>query len=333
MSRFARRLGSPALSLVCVLALGWPHAVRTTLYRSLYPLVALDHASLAASPAELVPLGYLVDDAAELAHFRAVAEPVTAGIDDESVRLRKLTDFIYSYHPGRANRPIIEGGRERGARAIFADIQTGKFALCGQKTLVLAAMWRSLGGDVRQIRFSRGDDIAWFAAHYGIEVYSARWRKWFYFDATLNGFATSDTGEPLSLVEINDHVASGEPVTMVASDTHFDWTAAQFIEALRANQLQVYSLDNRFRGQDPDRRFGRLNFGYAWLSALPRPFDKLMDAVTGDAATRFVAAANTEPPASAFALNLTANRIEPEPSPSDPPRAARAGRGRHRPSF
>lgn len=318
------------------MTLGWPHAVRTSLYRSLYPLVALDQTVLAAPPAKLVPFGYRVDDAAELAAFRAVAAPVTTGIDDESLRLRNLTDLIYSYHQGPAAAPVIQiqGGRERGARAIFADIQSGKFALCGQKTLVLAAMWRSLGGHVRQIRFSRSDEIAWFAAHYGIEVYSERWRKWFYFDATLNGYASNGAGEPLSLVEINEHLSGGEHLTLVASDTYFDWNPSQFLASLRANPLQVYSLDNRFRRQDPDRRFGALNSGYSWLAQLPRPFDKIMDAVTGDAATRFVAQSNTGSSVVAIPMSLSASRqIGPGPSPLDPPRAARVGRGRHRPSF
>lgn len=314
MSRFARRLGFPALSLVCVITLGWPHAVRTSLYRTLYPLIGLDQTSLRGSPAELVPLGYRVDAPSELAGFREVAAPLTAGVEDETLRLRKLTDLIYSYHPGRSNRPLIPGGRERGARAIFAEIQSGKFALCGQKTLVLAAMWRSLGGDVRQIRFSKGDEIAWYAAHYGIEVYSTKWRKWFYYDATLNGFAVKASGEPLSLVEINEHLASGEDIAMVASADHFDWDMSQFMASLRENRLQVYSLDNRVRGQDPDRRFGSLHFGYAWLSKLPRPFDRIVDAVTGDAAPRFIPRPSVPPPASAARMHLSASQIGRGPS-------------------
>lgn len=319
------------LSLACVVALGWPHSVRATLYRSVYPLVGLEHAVLAAPPAELVRLGYLVDDAAELSRFRDVAAPAVEGIEDDALRLRKLTDLIYSYHPSREPFPRIPGGRERGVHAIFADIQDGKFALCGQKTMVLAAMWRSLGGDVRQIRFSTGDDIAWYAAHYGIEAYSKTWRKWFYFDVTLNGYAASPSGEPLSLVEINERTAVGDRPTMITSDEHFDWHEDQFLAALRANSLQVYSLDNRLREQDPDRRFGALNFGYRFFSQLPKPFDRVVDAVTGDAATRFVA--RQAPRDSPVQVQLSASRIGQGLSPSDLRPTARAGRGRHRRSF
>lgn len=327
-----RRIGSPALSLVCVIALGWPHAVRSTLYRAFYPLVGIEDTVLSAAPSSLISLGYMADSTDELAVFQQAAAPAVDGVDDDALRLRKLTDLIYSYHPGSAPRPLIPGGRERGPHAIFSEIQSGKFALCGQKTLVLAAMWRSLGGDVRQVRFSPGEDIAWYAAHYGIEVYSARWRKWFYFDATLNGYATSSTGEPLSLVELNELVAGGERPTLVASREHFDWNEDQFLDALRKNRLQVYSLDNRLRSQDPDRRFGALNFGYPVLSQLPKPFDRIIDAVTGDAATRFVARPGRLA-ASGAAVVLTASQSEPAPSPSDPRSAARAGRGRHRRSF
>lgn len=333
MIRFARRIGFPALSLACVIALGWPHAVRTTLYRALYPLVPLDQTSLAAPPSELIPLGYRVDDAAELAYFRDVASPA-AGLSDEGRRIRKLADIIYSYHPGLEPSPVIPGGRERGVRAIFADIQAGKFALCGHKTLVLAGLWRSLGGDVRQIRFSRGDDeIAWYASHYGIEVYSQKWRKWFYYDATLNGYAANASGEPLSLTEINEHLARGDDLGMVASEDQHDWDANTFLTFLRLNRLQVYALDNRLREQDPDRRFGALNFGFSLFSKLPRPLDRVVDAVTGDAARRFIARPAASAPASSARIHLNAIPIGLAPSLSALPPGVPVTRDRHRPNF
>jgi hypothetical protein len=326
-----RHIGSSALSLVCVVALGWPHAVRTTLYRSIYPVVSLDRSTLAAPPDALGSLGYTVDPTAELTRFRDAAAPLVAGIDDDAVRLRTLADFIYSYHPSRDPSPRIPGGRERGVHAIFDEIQSGKFALCGQKTMVLAALWRSIGGDVRQIRFSPGDEVAWYAAHYGIEVYSDRLSKWFYYDATLNGYAANSSGEPMSLVELTDHLVSGENITMVSNRELYDWDAAQFLGALRTNRMQVYSFDNRLRGQDPDRRFGALNFGYNVFSKLPKPFDRVIDAVTGDAEKRFVA--RPEGQGSAVPMQISASQISLEPSQSDPPPAARAGRGRHRRNF
>lgn len=317
MIRFARRVGSPALSLVCVIALGWPHAVRSSIYRTLYPLTALDQPTLAAPPSDLAAVGYRVDSAAELSSFRDAADAATAGTSNDELRLRKLGDLIYSYHPGREPYPIIAGGRERGPSAIFADIRAGQFALCGQKTLVLAALWRSLGGDVRQIRFSKNDETAaWFASHYGIEVYSPQWSKWFYYDATLNGYAADSAGRPLSLVEINEHLALGDDLAMVASADRYDWDATQFLAFLRENRLQVYSLDNRLRGHDPDRRFGVLNFGYSWLSQLPRPVDRFVDTITGDAERRFIAQPSAEAPASAAKMHLNASfRNGQAPSP------------------
>lgn len=326
-----RHIGTSALSLACVVILGWPHAVRTALYRAIYPVVALERTSLIAPPAALVSNGYILDDPAELERFANAARPVVAGVEDEAIRLRKLTDFIYSFHPSRDPFPRVPGGRERGVHTIFAEIQSGKFALCGQKTMVLAALWRSLGGDVRQIRFSAGEDVAWYAAHYGIEVYSARWAKWFYFDVSLNGFAATRSGEPLSLVEINDHVESGDDLLILSSRELYDWDATQFLTTVRTNRMQVYSFDNRLRGHDRDRRFGPLNFAYPVLSALPKPFDRIFDAATGDADKRFIVEpANS---GSSAPLQFSASRIVPVPSQSDPPRAARAGRGRHRRNF
>jgi len=331
MLRIARRVGLLALALACVVTLGWPHAVRTFLYRAFYPLVTIDQAALAAPPSELIALGYRVDDAADLAAFRAVAAPA-ADVSDEGLRLRRLTDIIYSYHPGTATQPVVPGGRERGVLAILSDIQAGKFALCGHKTLVLAALWRSLGGDIRQIRFSKGDEIAWYAAHYGIEVYAPRWHKWFYYDATLNGYATGASGEPLSLTEINEHLARGDDLAMVASAEHHDWSADDLLAFLRLNRLQVYALDNRLREQDPDRRFGVLHFGYALLSRLPRPLDRVADAITGDAARRFVARPALGPPAPAARIHISASPTAPAPSPSAPPPAVQAARDRLRPN-
>lgn len=334
MSRFARTIGAPVLSLACVVTLGWPQAVRTTLYRALYPLTALDRASLAAPPSQLVALGYKVDAPEDLARFHDLAAPAAGAETDDVLKIRKLAEVIYRYHPGREPFPRIPGGRERGLEAIFSDIQAGKFALCGQKTMVLAALWRSLGGDVRQIRFSEGDDeVAWYAAHYGIEVYSQEWRKWFYYDATLNGLAEKPSGEPLSLVEIDDRVASGQALNMVSSDEHFDWSAAEFLQSLRVNRLQVYSLDSRLRGQDPDRRFGGLHFGYALLSRLPKPLDRLFDAVTGDAGRRFIAAPRPSAAAAQAHVSLSASPSGQALSPSAPPPGARATPGRHRRSF
>jgi hypothetical protein len=331
MSRLSQRLGLNAVLLVCVVTLGWPNAVRTHLYRTLYPLQVIDTTSLAAPPSQLVPLGYRVDEAADLAYLRNAAA-AAAAVPDDASRLRRLADLLYSYHPGREPVPVIPGGRERGVKAIFGDIQAGKFALCGHKTLVLAALWRSLGGDVRQIRFTKGDDIAWYAAHYGIEAYSPQWRKWFYYDATLNGYAARPSGEPMSLIEINEHLARGDDLQMVASEQHFDWDASQFLSFLRLNRLQVYALDNRLRGQDPDRRFGVLNFGYSWLSRLPRPIDRVFDAVTGDASRRFVAEPAAPAPAPTARIHVTASPIGQAASPSVPRPAAPATPGHLRPS-
>jgi hypothetical protein len=332
MSRLAQRLGLNALLLVCVVTLGWPHAVRTYLYRTLYPLQVIDRTALAAPPSELAAFGYRVDDAGELGYLTNTAAPA-ARLTDDGLRLRALADLIYSYHPGPEVVPVIPGGRERGVKAIFDDIQAGKFALCGHKTVVLAALWRSLGGDVRQIRFTKDDDIAWYAAHYGIEAYSRQWRKWFYYDATLNGYATGASGEPLSLIEINEHLARGDDLAMVASEKHFDWDPSQFLAFLRLNRLQVYAFDNRLRGQDPDRRFGVLHFGYPLLSRLPKPIDRVVDAVTGDAARRFVAEPAPPAPAPAARIHVTATPIGQAASLSAPRPGAPAAPDRHRPNF
>jgi hypothetical protein len=314
MIRFVRRLGFSSLSLACVLVLGWPHVVRTSVYRVAYPLVSVDRTQLDVPPEALVPLGYVLDDPADLLRFHAIAAPAVAGLTSDPARLRSLADLIYSYHPSNDPFPIIPGGRERGVRAILSDIQAGGFALCGHKTMVLAALWRSLGGDVRQIRFTSSDEIAWLASHYGIEVFDRDLRKWFYYDATMNGYAVSADGTPLTLVELNESLALGGDVTVVTNPTRRDWGPDEFLRFLRQNQLQVYGFNSKLRDQDPDRRFGALHFGYALLSRLPRPLDRVVDAVTGDAGRRYVVRPNAAAPAPSARLRVIASPIAPAPS-------------------
>jgi hypothetical protein len=96
-------------------------------------------------------------------------------------------------------------------------------------------------------------------------------------------------------------------VEIVAATDYRDWDAATFLSFLRQHQLQVFSLNNELRGLDTDRRFGRLHFAYGLFSRLPRPFDGVVDALTGDAYPRLVLSKRPPPPSDRATLHLTAS--------------------------
>ena len=301
------RAGKFWLPLVCVLVLSAPGSVRSFLYRCLYPLVPVDDRQLSAPPDRLRALGYVQDNPADLGAFTAFAQSAVRPATTDGQRLRFLSDALYNLR--QPNTPWIEGGRAQGVVLLFEKMQQGAPGLCGHNTLVLAALWHSLGRDFRTVRFTTNDQSAWFAAHYGIEVFSPDTSQWTYYDFSLNGYAVDDAGAPLSLAGLNEELAAGRDVAIVANPTRHDWDLATFMTSLREHQLQVYSLNNHLRNLDADRRFGRLHFAHDMLARLPRPFDGVMDAVTGDGGPRLVLSAQPPPPAAHAKLHLTGSPV------------------------
>ncbi|MBP6716510.1 MAG: hypothetical protein KA205_06590 [Acidobacteria bacterium] len=300
------------LQLVCIVTLAEPAAVRAFLYRQLYPLIPVDRSQLHAPPAALRALGYRLDDPAELHAFKSVATPHVEAARTDGERLRALGDLLYRLR--RPEKPWVSGGREMGVHTMLQRMQDGESGLCGHMTIVLAALWRSLGREFREVRFTVGDERAWYAAHYGIEVFDPDRSRWMYYDVGLNGYAVDDTGQPLSLDELNRLLADGADVAIVASTQHQDWNASTFLTFLREHSLQVVSVNNELRGLDADRRFGPLNFAYGLLSRLPRPLDRVIDALTGDSAPRLVLADRTPPPADTARLHVIASLNAAGPS-------------------
>ena len=96
-------------------------------------------------------------------------------------------------------------------------------------------------------------------------------------------------------------------MALTASRRYQDWDVITFMSFLREHQMQVFSLNNRLRPLDPDRRFGSLHFAYGVLANLPAPIDRIFDAITGDAAPRLTLARRPPPPAANATLHLTAS--------------------------
>jgi len=294
------RAGRFWLPLFCILTLSSPLAIRSFLYRQLYPLVPVSAGELAASPSALRQFGYRQDDPSDLAVFRTAADAILPANATDAQRLRLLGDLLYSMR--NAGKTWISGSREQGIQTIFAKMKNGEWGLCGHATLAYAALWRSLGRDIREVRFTASDDAAWFAAHYGIEIYSPTTERWLYYGGAINGYAGGEDGELLSLAELNEHLARGRDVGMVAHPTLHDWNTSTFLWFLRQHQLQVFSTNNELRTLDADRRFGRLHFAYELFLRLPRPLARVVDALTGDAGARLML--SNRPPAPAERANL-----------------------------
>ncbi len=307
MKRVVSRAGLLILQLACIVTLSAPAPLRVLLYRHFYPLIPVDAQALAATPEAMVALGYHQDDPADLAEFQQVARLAVERATSDGERLRILGQMLYRFR--RPNAPVIQGGRELGVQTLFSKIQAGERGLCGHTTVVLAALWRSLGRDFREIRFTANDDAAWSAAHYGIEVYVPDKGRWLYYDVSLNGYAVDGRGEPLSLLELDGHLAEGSDVAIVADAGYQDWDTSTFMSFLREHQLQVFSLKNDLRTLDADRRFGPLHFAMPLLSRLPRPLDRVVDTLTGDAEPRLVMSKRPPPPAARATLHLSASPV------------------------
>lgn len=164
-------------------------------------------------------------------------------------------------------------------------------------TLVVAAMWRSLGGHFREIRFSPDSHQEWAAGHYALEVYSTAEQRWFFFDVNANAFAVDANGTALSLSDINRQLRAGRPVQLITADGYRPWTRDNLLSYLQRtpSDAESIALDNRLMLFEHDRRFGPLNFAAQFITGLPRPMDRFFDAITTSRTPRLISTDATGP--------------------------------------
>ena len=275
--------------LVCHLALliafvnSWQRS-RLMLY-DFHEVPSEAHINLA--PAELAArFGYAEDDVDQLAAFRAIAEPIVAGVTFSGDRASRLADYIYSLRHRDFND--VEGDVRRGPGALLRDMQKGEPANCGQMSTVLAAFWRSLGGHTRGVRWATADGLV---GHYALELWDDQTGRWFYYDMNLNGYAVDDDHKtPLSIGALRANLLTGENLRVVANLKENDFTLSDFEEAIRDFPIEWYVLSNRSLNKEPGRRFGPLNRFRPWLVRLPNPLDRMLDNLTGDRDRRLVVA-------------------------------------------
>lgn len=243
------------------------------------------------APADLAArFGYVEDDVDQLAAFRAIAEPIVAGVAFSGDRARRLADYIYALRHRDFND--VEGDVRRGPVALLTDMQKGEPANCGQMSTVLAAFWRSLGGHTRGVRWGTPEGAV---GHYALELWDDHARRWFYYDMNLNGYAVDDDYKtPLSIGALRANLLTGENLRMVSNLEQNDYTLAEFEQEIRDFPVEWYVLSNRSLNKEPGRRFGPLNRFQPWLVRLPNPLDRILDNLTGDRDQRLIVAGRVE---------------------------------------
>jgi hypothetical protein len=235
-------------------------------------------------PLALRPFGYREDDPADLARFRAIAEPIVAGAAADGDKLRRLGDYIYSLRRGV---PSAEREVREGLSVILNSMEQGEPQGCSQMSVVLAAFWRSLGGHTRGIRWTNPKGTL---GHVAVELYSAAHQRWMYYDMNVNGYGADQHGLPLSIAALRANLLTGEGLDLIVNAAAHDWSIAEFESVLRDNPVAWYALNNDLLYMEPNRRFGSFNRFFPWLVRLPYPLDRVIDNLVGQRDRRLVIA-------------------------------------------
>src|SRR5438105_3637655 len=154
-------------------------------------------------------------------------------------------------------------------------------------SVILAALWRSIGGDFRLVQWTT---VNGSLGHVAVELYSDSHRRWMYYDMNVNGYFKDDDGAPLSIASVRSNLLTDEDVNVVANDDprFHEWTRREFQSALQNYPVERYLLNNALLALEPNRRFGPLNGFYRALNRLPTPIDAIVDNLTGTRDRRLV---------------------------------------------
>jgi hypothetical protein len=246
-------------------------------------------AFLTNAPDALIPLGYTEDPPASLAAFRRLAAPLIADARSDGEKARRLGDFIYGLR--RPGRPDATGDVRQGLASLIRKLEDGDAGSCGHMSAVMAALWRSMGGHTRGVRWAT---VAGHERHDGVELYSSSAKRWMYYDLNLNGYGADENGQPLSLASLHSSLLTGEDVHLVANPVQHEWTGEELMAAVRESPVAWYVLNNDLTGLEPAVRFGRAGVAFPWLVSVPWPLDRALDNLAGHRDRRLIVAGRAQ---------------------------------------
>jgi hypothetical protein len=275
-----------ALLIIHLAALGWFCADWDRVRLLLFDFAESEYESdVGAAPDVLAARWrYTQDPPGDLAVFRTIAAPLVAGIPDATARARVLANYIYGLRGPVIN--VFDEDVRFGPDFLLDRMKKGLHANCGQMSTVLASLWRSVGGDSRAVRWGTTSGTI---GHYAMELWDPERRRWFYYDMNLNGFGVDDDGvTPLSVSSLRSGFLTGEDLHLQSNPAARDFSETDLATIIRAYPVEWYVLNNTYLDWSPANRFGRLNRFRSTLSALPHPFDRVLDNMTGARDRRLV---------------------------------------------
>lgn len=272
--------------IVHAVALGWFVSSWDRVRLLLYDYTEVATEADANDPPEDLTLlwGYEQDAPEDLTAFRDIAAPLVAGIEDAPMRARALANYIYALRtPGK---DAFDEDVRFGPMFILARMREGFHGNCGQMSTVLATFWRSLGGHSRAVRWGTPEGEV---GHYAMELWDPERGRWFYYDMNLNGYGVDDDGAaPLSVASLRGSLLTGEDLHLRSNSAARDFSEADLKEIVLHYPVEWYVLNNAYLDWSRARRFGPLNRFHNTLAALPHPWDRIVDNLTGARDRRIV---------------------------------------------
>jgi hypothetical protein len=274
------------LLLLHALLLGWFVSDWNHVRMLLYGFYDVPSEQVINDPPEDLSLyyPYQEDPVEALSRYRPIALSLVQGTRSASESARRIGDYIYSLR--REPAVLLDEDLRFGPDVLYQKMLEGTHANCGQMSTVLATFWRSLGGHTRAVRWNTTDGNI---GHYALELWDAEHHRWFYYDMNLNGFAYDDaTGLPLSVASLRSNLLTGEHLHVQSNPTRRDYTLRDLQETVRSYPVETYVLNNNYLRWSRSERFGLFNRYYGALAALPHPWDRIADNLTGSRDLRLV---------------------------------------------
>jgi len=209
-------------------------------------------------------------------------------ITDEISKLGAINNYIYSLMNINTLLPPDFDYQRRLPNLFEHIFVKHEYGTCGHVSSVIAAILRSQNYNVRLVRWLNIDGET---IHSALEIFIPNLKKWVYFDTNSNGYFKNHEDVPLSAEEAaiagKNNSSYVEAVSMFTDKVQNN-NEIRDLYSLIQTMWPWYLSDNRFLYFEPERRFGRLNFLYPFISKLPFKLDRIFDQTFGDSESRLI---------------------------------------------